>query len=103
MEIVLSPRRAGKTTQLIKMAAEDHLYLVCCTYGEMRRVWLLMLKMKEKGEIETLPPQPLTFDEFLEGKYYPRGIKGFLIDNADLLLQRLSYSRIFAITLTSDS
>ena len=44
---------------------------------------------------------PLTYREFLDNKYYKSGIKGFLIDNADMMLQELSEGKLAGYSYTT--
>ena len=83
MKLIIEPRRAGKTTQAIKIAAEDYSYVVCYNRNEADRVW------RESLDLSCDIPHPITFDDLLKGRYYGRGIKGFVIDNADYVLQEL--------------
>ena len=84
MKAILLPRLAGKTTQLIQMSAETKFYMVVHTKTEAARVFVAA------HEMGLSIPLPLTFGEFLDKRYYGKSIKGFLIDNAELLLQQLA-------------
>jgi hypothetical protein len=101
MKIIHTPRGAGKTTQLIKIASEkEYKLIVCHSRSEVHRVWEMILKMKELKEIENLPPMPITYQEFLDRQYVGKHIDEILIDNADLFLQYLTPIKIGAISLT---
>lgn len=84
MEIILRPRRAGKTTEIIRKAAETFSYIVCKDREESRRV----VEQAEKMGLDI--PFPITVDEFIGGQFFGKGIKGFYIDNAELILERLT-------------
>jgi hypothetical protein len=45
-------------------------------------------------------PFPVSYGEFIGGKYSSRNIKGFLIDNADLLIEFISRVPVTVITMT---
>lgn len=93
MKTILKGRREGKTNELIRLSAETGYYIVVATQRHATEVFL---RAKEQGAVI---PFPVSFDEFLRERSGP-GVKGYLIDDADLLLQRLSSIPILAITLT---
>ncbi len=84
MIIIHRPRLAGKTMELIRASAHYWHYIVCENMKEASRICNAAEQMGLKI------PQPITYDEFINKRYHGRGIKGFLIDNVDLLLQVLS-------------
>jgi hypothetical protein len=93
MKIIGKPSGGGKTLELIKMSHLTSNYIVCSS-------------KKEAGMVEDMAkelgykiPLPITYDEFINKKYYGKNIKGFLIDDADMLLQYISEVKIVAITL----
>lgn len=96
MQIICMPQAGGKTHEAIKISAETWSYIVCLNKEEGYRVFH---QAKNMGfDI----PYPITFDEFINGRYSAQGIRGFIIDNADMLLQSLTPVRIKAITLNMD-
>jgi hypothetical protein len=99
MKIIIKPTGQGKTTELIKISAEKHFHIVCHSKKECERISNSAQSMKLDI------PYPITFNEFLEANYYGKGIrKGFLIDNADMLLRSISRGvPIQAITLNQDN
>ena len=97
MEVIYRSRGRGKTTDLIKIAAEGFYYMVC---ANMKRVqWTANLARELGLDI----PFPVTFDEFIRKEYYGKGIKGFVIDDADQLLQYMSSVPVFAVALNDSS
>lgn len=93
MDIDCSARRSGKTQRMIERSARDWLYIVCIDRREVQRVFKLA---REQGlDI----PFPLTFDEFLRGSYCSRGVRGVLIDNIDVAVQRMSKVPIVSVSL----
>lgn len=84
MKIICKPRGGGKTTEAIKLASETNSYLVCIDHKEQERVF------QQSKEMGINIHYPITFNEFLEGRYYGKGVEGFIIDNVDLLVQMLS-------------
>lgn len=83
MKIIARSRGQGKTTLIIEEAAKTYSYIVCIDYEEARRI------AKQAQEMGLSIPFPLTFHEFENLGFYPAGVDGFCIDNADLLFQRL--------------
>ena len=95
MERIIMQRGYGKTTQLIKKSANDGSVIVCYSDGVANS---LMWEAKNLG-IEI--PRPISFNSFIEAKYYGQiRPNGLLIDDADLLLQSISILPIKAITLS---
>lgn len=94
MNKIILGRGKGKTTQLIELSGNTSSYIVCINQRECHRIVSIAREMK----IDI--PFPLTYDEFINKKYYGKGIKGFLIDNAELLLEYMSSVKIDAITLS---
>lgn len=82
MKIIYDKPRTGKTTELIKRCAENGGYIVCI--NENSRDDIMEKEMKVKI------PYPLTFGEFLGGRYYPQGVKRVYIDNADMLIKTIA-------------
>jgi hypothetical protein len=93
MEVYAKPRQRGKTTDLIRLAADEFLYIVCIDRHEVARVWAEAEKMG--ADI----PQPITWDEFANHHYYGSGIKGFVIDNLDMCIQQMTTVPIRAVSL----
>jgi len=92
MEIIVTKRYQGKTTKLINMSAESGAYIVCMNQKEASRI--ASIAQEQKKNI----PFPITYSEFKNNEYYPKGIKGFLIDNADYFLQSMTSVPILAMT-----
>lgn len=94
MQIFVSGRQAGKTTQAIKLASEENLYIICPDVRQVSLTWELAHKLR-------LPiPFPITWQEFLEKKYYGSNINGFVIDNLDMCIQAMTAVPIHMVTLT---
>ena len=85
MKIIHRARQMGKTTEIIKIAADTFSYIVCLNHREADRIAKLAKEMKLDI------PLPISFDEFKRNNYYFPGIKGFVFDNTDLFLQNLAY------------
>lgn len=84
MQVIVGERQSGRTTNLIKQAAEGWLYIV--TLDCQRRRFVADHARKLGLDI----PFPITFQDFLHGRFHRPGIRGFLIDDADTMLQHLA-------------
>lgn len=98
MKAIINPNNGVKTAELIKLSAETFYYIVCDSDHKAREIFECA---KDSGfDI----PFPMTFDEFLNKRFHPPGVKGFLIDGIDKMLTYLSWCRpIAAITLTCEN
>ena len=84
MNIICRGRCEGKTTELIKLAHNDGGVIVCLSQDEAYRISIEAEKMKMDISY------PITFNEFIEGRFYKPGIESFYIDNAELLIQKMA-------------
>lgn len=84
MEVIVRGRRSGKTTELIKLAAENFNYIVCRNHQSADMI------AKQAREMGLDIPHPITFRELRDKRFSGRGMKGLMIDDADLLLQELA-------------
>jgi len=78
MKAICGARGAGKTRELIKLAAEDHSYIAVMNRSEAKRVADMADEMGSKI------PFPITYDE-LDSDKFSRGVRGIgiVIDNID--------------------
>lgn len=84
MKVIFREPRTGKTTELIKMCAMYGGYIVCVDKQRAKYTAGMARDMGVKI------PFPLTFSEFLEGRYYAPGVKQVYIDNADMLIESIA-------------
>ena len=94
MEIIIKPRQAGKTHELIKRADNHNGYIVCFGIHEAHRIADMAKSMECKINL------PITYKEFTAREYYGKGVKKFFIDNVEMFLESLTTVPIEAITLT---
>lgn len=73
-----------KTTQIIKLCAQDNLLMVCFNYAECNRVRKMALGMK-------LGVFPVTFEDFQKFGLCGRSVSGAAIDNLDTCLGNVNY------------
>jgi hypothetical protein len=93
MLINISKRQEGKTTKLVELAIKTNSYLVVSTKDEVSYI-------QHKFQPS---PKLITFYEFLQKRYYGKGIRNIIIDDADMLLQQLSNIPIIAISMSTPS
>jgi len=89
-------RQSGKTTALIKVAAENGGYIVCRSKSMCGEINNMAHKMEVRIAF------PLTYEEFLSKRYHGKGISKFYIDDVDALLQSLTEVPIEIVTFTGD-
>lgn len=96
MRLILGQKGDGKTKECLLMSAQTGYYIVCADRHTASALaqWALDLNLKM--------PFPITFEDLRQGRFYSKGIKGFIIDNADQLLEDLCKGTyLHAVTMTS--
>ena len=96
MKVIARPRQGGKTTDLVRLAAAEFLYVVCPDRQQVRHV------QRVARDMGLDIPFPMTWGEFLRGDYRSKGVKGFVIDNLDLCIQGMSHVPVRAVSLTDE-
>ena len=97
MKVIAKGRQQGKTTEAIKLAARHHCYIICLDRQQVQYVARLA------RELNLNIPFPLTWQEFVDKRYYGQNINGFVIDNINQCLQSMTNVKIEAITVESES
>lgn len=98
MKVIHQPRQSGRTSELIKMcAAAEKAGHISCIVTRDQRTCSGIFQLSQ--DMNLIIGFPITYDEFLRYQYAGRNIMHFFIDDADVLLQRLSPVHIAAITL----
>lgn len=94
MKIICKPRQMGKTTELIKIAAQNLSTIICRSDSDARKISAQAHKMN------IIILTPITIDDFLKGRFHADRIKNFCIDNPELILKELAQGvEISAISL----
>ena len=93
MKTITGGRATGKTTEMIRLCADNGGYIVCRSKVHADRI----LQMAQDMKVNI--PRPLTFGEFLDHQYYGLGIGKFHIDDVDALLQSLTHVPIESISI----
>ncbi len=91
-KMIIKPRQTGRTTELIKMSAENNLYIVTTD----RQRALFIAKMAQ--DLGLIIPFPITLRE-LPIRPHSSFIKEVLIDDADHVLELCVGVKIKAITM----
>ncbi len=95
---IIGEKGTGKTEKLIELAAKDFCYIVVRSESVARQI---AERARKKG-IDI--PFPLTYNEFIKGNFYGRGIRCFVIDDVDALLWHLARGvRVKAFSLDASS
>ena len=98
MDVIVTGRQGGKTTQLIRRAAEQFAYIVC---PDREQVQFIQQQARQMG---LKIPQPITWDDFIQRRWHGRGIRAFMLDNLDACIQSMARGvPVTAVTLTDDS
>ena len=98
MKAIIKDRNEGKTLELIKIAAEQGLYIIV----RNQEMAYYTRELAEKKGFKIL--FPITYSEFDRKAYYGKNIKGFLFDDLDAYIQMRSPNvRIFAFTASNES
>lgn len=84
MKVITGGRRAGKTTKLIKLAAEDFAYIVCCSKEECQRIF------EQAKEMGLYIPFPITIQDLLEKRYYGEGVRRIAVDNIGFVFSQIA-------------
>ena len=98
MKIISLARGAGRTTELIKISAQEKKTIVCYSFKEADRI---------KAYAEHLGltiPTPLTYGVFLDNqKMFGRDLKmDYMIDNLEMFLERVSPYHIAVVTVETE-
>ena len=95
-EIIVRGRQGGKTTELIRRAAETYGYIVCTDRRRARQI------AEHAREMGLDIPFPLTADEWQKRAYHPPGVRGLLFDDLDRIIQGMTAVPVLAATWTAE-
>jgi hypothetical protein len=96
MKLIVGDRQSGRTSDLIRAAADDEahglcVYIVCHSQEECFRI------AREAEQMELNVRFPITYDEFLHRSYSGVNIDKLYIDNLRMLLEHISIVPIEAV------
>lgn len=97
MKVIIGERATGKTTELIKEAADTGYYIVC---NSPRDCYRIQDQAKQMG---LNIPFPITHQEFVDQRFYGKGVKGVLIDDVERLLQTIGNLKIHACSIEASN
>ena len=95
-EIIVRSRQGGKTTELIRRAADAQAYIVCT---DQRRARQIAVQARDMG---LSIPFPLTAHEWQERHYHPPGVRGLMFDDLDRIIQGMTTVPVLAATWTAE-
>lgn len=95
-EIIVRSRQGGKTTELIRRAADAGGYIVCTDQRRARQI------AEHARDMGLNIPFPLTVHEWQERAYYPPGVRSLLFDDLDRIIQGMSAVPVLAATWTAE-
>jgi hypothetical protein len=96
MKMIVRGRQGGKTTEMIRLAAETQAYIVCT---DQRRAWQIAQQARDMG---LSIPFPLTAGEWQERHYHPPGVRGLMFDDLDRIIQGMTAVPVLAASWTAD-
>lgn len=96
-EIIVRARQGGKTTELIRRAAESGGYIVCTDQRRARQI------AEHAREMGLNIPFPMTASEWQKRDYHPPGVRGLLFDDLDRIIQAMTAVPVIAATWTAGS
>lgn len=84
MQIIAGPRGSGRTDALIRLAAKEFAYIIVKDHQEAAMI-------QRRARIMNVDiPFSLTYEEFISLKYNPSGIRAFMVDNVERLLEYIA-------------
>lgn len=90
----IGPRGSGKTAKLIKAAAAEKAYIVCANTQHLHSI------MSQARYLGVDINFPITMDEFINRRYYAKGIRSFMFDDIERCVQQLTTVSITGFTAT---
>lgn len=96
MKKIFRPAKTFKTTELIELAFENGYTIVCRDAETADKIRAMAFGM------ERPICEPITFMQFHKGYFRGKEIRGFVIDDADALLQFISTVPVKAIVMTNE-
>jgi hypothetical protein len=84
VKVYVRPRKGGKTHELIKLAAEERLTIVCATLEMVQNV------EQRARDMGLDIPKPVSWRYLARGGLRGKRVKGLLFDDAEVCLQELA-------------
>jgi len=96
MDIIQLPRRGGKTTYMIERSARTGEVIVCFDSNEADQV------LNFAKYMNLVIPKPTTFAVLMGVSQRGRDTPGYIIDNLDIMITRLTGEKINLATVSTD-
>ena len=97
MKVILKKRHEGKTTELVKMSAETHTYILTLNRKRVEEI------CRVADELGLHIPYPVTLEEYYRTKFRGSFITEILIDDADDILREIFNDvKINVVTMTQE-
>lgn len=94
MQVIVRPRQGGKTIEALRLAARHFACIVVATRQEGDEL------AATARQLQLNIPQPITWDQFMSGRYSGRGVNPFVVDNIDRCVQQGAIAEVVGVTLT---
>ena len=80
--LIVADRQTGKTRHLITKCSQDEYSLIVCPTRMMCNY-----VFKEARNMGLEIPMPITFSDFVAGKFYPKNVNNFYFDELQISLE----------------
>jgi hypothetical protein len=94
MQTIVKPRQGGKSWDVLTLAAEHFSYIVCVDQRSAKEMWA---RAKDR-KLDI--PHPITWEEFINGRYGDKRLPSVIIDDLDRCIQKMVPVEIKAVSLT---
>lgn len=95
MRIISEPRGGGKTTKLVKLSARNWIPIICWCPQHVDYVKVIA------KELDLEIPDPILFDNIRDvHRIRGRWFRQIYVDDADLLLQKITWCTIEGMSVT---
>lgn len=96
MKHIIGSRGTGKSTLLLKESALNGFTIVTLSQSFIKYL------IADARTFKLTIPKPISFRDFINGNYDKSTIKGFLIDDVNLLLKDLATVEIYGMVVNID-
>jgi hypothetical protein len=94
MELIIGPARSGKTIELVKLSSKTQMPIVCVNSFQSKNLH----RVAQTLGIDI--PEPICFDRL---PIHSQNHRGVLVDNADMILDRLVGRPVVAASFTGSA
>lgn len=97
MNIIYKKRGKGKTFDLIMNSALSGHVIVCAGFHNKQYI------INSALQLGLTVPEPITIGEFLNNRHEGRHIEGYLIDDAEYILNAIFKGKVNSITISDEN